>query len=163
MIIMRKVLTLCLAVESGRVLLGMKKRGFGEGRWNGFGGKVETGETIEEAAIREMQEECGVLIQKMEKVGIHEFEFFDKRGEILEVHVFRVDEWRGEPVETEEMRPQWFAFSDIPYEEMWADDIYWLPLFLEGKKFRTRILFDPEDNVLEKMIEETDSLSRQEG
>ena len=163
MIIMRKVLTLCLAVESGRVLLGMKKRGFGEGRWNGFGGKVEAGETIEEAARREMQEECGVTIKKMKKVGIHEFEFVTKPEEVWEVHVFRVDEWSGEPEEMEEMRPQWFAFADIPYEEMWADDIYWLPLFLEGKKFRTRILFDPKDNVLEKMIEETDSLSCQEG
>ncbi len=160
---MRKVLTLCLAVESGRVLLGMKKRGFGEGRWNGFGGKVEAGETIEEAARREMQEECGVTIKKMKKVGIHEFEFVTKPEEVWEVHVFRVDEWSGEPEEMEEMRPQWFAFADIPYEEMWADDIYWLPLFLEGKKFRTRILFDPKDNVLEKMIEETDSLSCQEG
>lgn len=32
------------------VLLGMKKRGFGAGKWNGFGGKVQPGETIEEAA-----------------------------------------------------------------------------------------------------------------
>ena len=158
MIIMRKLLTLCLAVESGRVLLGMKKRGFGEGRWNGFGGKIEAGETIEEAARREMQEECGVLIEQMEKVGVHEFEFFDKPGEILEVHVFRVDEWSGEPVETEEMRPQWFAFADIPYDTMWADDMYWMPLLLAGKKFRTRFLFGEGDSLLEKEVSVVENL-----
>lgn len=149
---MRKLLTLCLALRDDRILLGMKKRGFGAGRFNGFGGKVETGETIEEAAIREMHEECGVSIERMEKVGIHEFEFFDTRGEVLEVHVFRVDMWTGEPRETEEMRPQWFAFADIPYDTMWPDDIYWLPLLLEGKKFRTRFLFGEGDRVLEKSV-----------
>ena len=47
-----KILTLLFVLEPGRVLLGMKKRGFGMGRWNGFGGKVQAGETIEEGAIR---------------------------------------------------------------------------------------------------------------
>ena len=47
-----KLLTLVLVCNETQVLLGMKKRGFGEGRWNGFGGKVESGETITEAAIR---------------------------------------------------------------------------------------------------------------
>ncbi|XP_023213973.1 7,8-dihydro-8-oxoguanine triphosphatase-like [Centruroides sculpturatus] len=46
------VMTIVLVRESSRVLLGLKKRGFGEGKWNGFGGKVQEGETIEEAAIR---------------------------------------------------------------------------------------------------------------
>lgn len=155
---MRKLLTLCLTVKDGRVLLGMKKRGFGAGRWNGFGGKVEAGETIEEAAKREMQEECGIVITEMEQVGIHEFEFEKNRGEILEVHVFRVDAWSGESEETEEMEPRWFAFADIPYDTMWPDDRYWLPLFLEGKKFRTKFLFGEGDTVLEKDIREIESL-----
>lgn len=150
---MKKVLTLCLAIRDEKILLGMKKRGFGMGRWNGFGGKVEPDETIEEGAKREMLEECGVSIEKMERVGIHEFEFDSKRGEILEVHVFQVDEFSGEPEETEEMKPQWFAFSDIPYTEMWADDIHWLPLFLEGKKIRTKFLFGENDVVLEQKIQ----------
>ena len=48
-----KILTLLFVQERGKLLLGMKKRGFGKGRWNGFGGKVQVGEeTIEEGAIR---------------------------------------------------------------------------------------------------------------
>lgn len=167
---MRKVMTLCLAVREGEILLGMKKRGFGAGRWNGFGGKVEAGETIEAAARREMLEECGVTIEKMERVGIHEFEFASEparnasrndaggRGEILEVHVFRITAWSGEPVETEEMRPQWFAFDDIPFDTMWPDDYLWMPLFLAGKQFRTKFLFGEKDAILEQSIREVDCL-----
>ena len=58
----KKILTLVFLREDGRVLLGMKKRGFGAGKWNGFGGKVETGETITEAAVREVKEECGYIV-----------------------------------------------------------------------------------------------------
>lgn len=136
----------------------MKKRGFGAGRWNGFGGKVEKGETIEEGARRETKEECGIMITKMEKVGIHEFEFTSDRGNMLEVHVFRVDTWTGEPRETEEMRPQWFTTDAIPYDEMWPDDIHWLPVFLAGKKFRTKFLFGAGDEVLESRVVEVSEL-----
>lgn len=154
----KKIMTLCLIVKDGKVLLGMKKRGFGIGKWNGFGGKVELGETIEEAAKRETREECGVVIRSMERMAVNEFQFNHKMEEILEVHVFRVDTFSGEPVETEEMRPQWFALSDIPYTMMWADDHYWLPLFLEGKKLRTRFLFGEGEVILEKNIEEVENL-----
>lgn len=155
---MKKVLTLCFVVKEDKILLGMKKRGFGAGRWNGFGGKVEGGETIEEAARRETKEECGIDIVAMEQVGIHEFEFESKRGDILEVHVFRADSWDGEPRETEEMRPQWFTTDAIPYDEMWPDDIHWIPVFLTGKKFRTKFLFGEEDAVLENHVEEVSEL-----
>ncbi len=156
---MRTILTLCLIVRDDRILLGMKKRGFGAGRWNGFGGKVEEGESIEEGAKRETLEESGVIITEMEAVGIHEFEFARYRGNILEVHVYRVTAWEGEPHETEEMRPQWFTTDAIPYDAMWPDDIHWIPVFLAGKKFRTRFLFGEGDSVLENHVEEVDELS----
>ena len=40
----------------GRVLLGRKKRGMGFGKWNGFGGKIEKGETMRQCAVRELRE-----------------------------------------------------------------------------------------------------------
>ncbi len=151
---MKKIITLSLLIEENKILLAMKKRGFGMGRYNGFGGKVEAGETIEEGARREIKEESGIEAQALEKVGIHEFEFNHDRGNILEVHVFRVLEYTGEPVETEEMKPEWFALDAIPYNMMWPDDEYWFPFFLAGKKFRTKFLFGENDSVLEKDIQE---------
>ncbi len=144
---MKKILTLCLIVDQKRVLLGMKKRGFGEGRWNGFGGKVEEGETIEEGARREMLEEAGIQIKDLEKMGILDFKFLDD-GNLLEVHIFKSSSYEGKPIETEEMLPQWFDFLDIPFSEMWPDDLYWLPLFLKDKKFKGNFVFENKDKII---------------
>jgi len=149
----RKLLTLVLVVRGKYILLGMKKRGFGAGRWNGFGGKVEPGESIEDAARRETKEECGIGITAMEDVGTHEFRFATNPDEVLEVHVFRVNNYKWEPIETEEMRPEWFPVESIPYDEMWPDDRLWIPVFLSGKKFRTKFLFGEGDAVLEQDIQ----------
>ncbi len=136
-----KPLTLCMIHKDSKILLAMKKRGFGAGRWNGYGGKLAEGETLEQAALREIQEESGITSAELEKKGIITFEF-ENDPVSLEVHIFDVTSYEGEPVETEEMKPQWFDIDKIPYEQMWSDDPHWLPLLLEGKKFRGKFLFD---------------------
>lgn len=140
-LVKRKVLTLCMVTTEDEVLLGMKKRGFGEGRWNGFGGKVEAGETIEEAALREVSEEVSLVPTEMDRVGVLEFAF-ESDPVVLEVHVFAVTAYEGEPVETEEMRPEWFVWNEVPFSQMWKDDEYWFPYLRAGKKFKGRFLFD---------------------
>lgn len=150
---MKKRLTLCIIYQNHRVLLGLKKRGFGAGRWNGFGGKVEPSESIEESALREVMEEAGVEVVKMEKRGIIDFEF-ENDPKILEVHIFCILKYAGKPKETNEMKPKWFDISKIPFEKMWPDDVYWMPLLLAGKKFKGKFLFDkPSDaEYLSKII-----------
>lgn len=137
----RKLLTLATVHDHPRVLLGMKKRGFGAGRWNGFGGKVHEGESVEEAARRELREESGIEADRLEELGVLQFEF-EHEETILEVHIFKVISWSGDAVESEEMRPQWFTVDEIPFKNMWSDDLYWFPLFLQGKRFKGRFLFD---------------------
>jgi 8-oxo-dGTP diphosphatase / 2-hydroxy-dATP diphosphatase len=139
---MRRLLTLVLVENEGKILLGMKKRGFGEGQWNGFGGKVERGETIEGAARRELQEEVTLAAEQLVQVGLLTFSFASDETLALEVHIFKTETFSGDPVETEEMKPQWFLFEDIPYSEMWPDDIHWLPKVLEGKKVLGSFCFD---------------------
>ena len=150
---MKKLLTLCVIHQRSRVLLGMKKRGVGAGRWNGFGGKVLLEETIEECAKRETREESGIEINEAAEVGIIEFEF-SGNPEILEVHIFKSSSFSGEPIETEEMRPEWFPVDKIPFEKMWPDDKYWLPLLLSGKKFRGKFVFDGADIILKQELAE---------
>jgi 8-oxo-dGTP diphosphatase/2-hydroxy-dATP diphosphatase len=96
-----------MILKDNQILLGMKKRGFGVGRWNGFGGKVDEGETIEQGAIRELKEETGIDAVNIKKVGILDFSF-QNDNKILEVNVFKVIDFIGEPTESEEMKPQWF-------------------------------------------------------
>lgn len=61
--------TLCFLLDGDKVLLGLKKKGFGQGKWLGIGGKVEEGESVEEAAKREVKEEIGVTLRDMEKIA----------------------------------------------------------------------------------------------
>jgi mutator protein MutT len=138
--------SLVFLLKDDQILLAMKKRGFGAGHWNGVGGKQDPGETIEQTAARECQEEIGVTPHDLEKVAFHRFTFPDGSTDMLG-HVFISRRWEGEPSETEEMAPRWFSITDIPYNEMWDDDILWLPAVLAGKKLTTVFGFDEHNHV----------------
>jgi mutator protein MutT len=140
-------------LAGNKLLLGMKKTGFGQGKWNGFGGKVKEEETIEQAVAREFEEECQVKVKKTEQFGRIEFSW-NSKPDILDVHFYRILEYEGEPKETEEMKPQWFNVNEIPYNEMWKDDPHWMPLFLKEKKFEGKILFNEKDEVIKAEIKE---------
>lgn len=149
----KKLLTLCVIHNNDRLLLGMKKKGFGEGKWNGFGGKVQEGESIEDAARREVTEEAGISVESLKKRGVIDFEF-EGDPVILEVHVFSANEFKGEPRESEEMKPRWFDIKKIPFESMWLDDRHWLPMLLSGKNFEGRFLFRGHDKILNYEVRE---------
>lgn len=138
--------TLLFLLKDDAILLAMKKRGFGEGRWNGVGGKIEAGESIEQAAIRECTEEIGVTPGKLERVANLTFTFSGDTPDIW-THTFIARDWEGEPIETEEMAPRWFKHAAIPYETMWEDDRHWLPHVLDGKKVVATFLFNSDDTM----------------
>ena len=129
----------------------MKKRGFGSGKWNGFGGKVKEGEDVEQAALRELFEEAGVKAINPKKVAELTFLFPYAKDWDQIVHVFLAKEWKGVPKETEEMLPRWFKFNEIPFEKMWADDKHWLPLILDGKKVNAVFTFNKDNESIAKM------------
>ncbi|KAG2498863.1 hypothetical protein HYH03_003055 [Edaphochlamys debaryana] len=147
-----KLLTLVIVDDGERVLLGRKKRGFGEGYYNGFGGKVEPGETVREAAERELHEEACIVAEDMKEAGILVFAF-DDQPLPWEVHVFSATKFKGEPTETEEMAPIWFKHGDVPYEKMWADDIHWYPMFLGRRYFRGVFAFSKSTLLWHTLLE----------
>ncbi len=125
--------TLSFILDGKRVLLGLKKKGFGAGYWNGFGGKIEPGETVKEAAIREIKEECGMDARDLKAAGKLYFHFDDDPRRI-EGFLFTTTRFSGKPVETEEMNPEWYNIHQLPLNHMWEDDRFWLPYVLSGKK-----------------------------
>jgi 8-oxo-dGTP pyrophosphatase MutT (NUDIX family) len=139
---MKKRATIVFCVRDGEVLLGLKKVRFGAGKWNGYGGKVDAGETVAEAAARELFEESGLAVSadSLSKVAVFDFYFADTH--IFECHAFIAHTWQGEPEEREEMMPRWFAYGEIPYGDMWEDDQYWLPRVLAGEKLEGTVIFD---------------------
>ena len=136
-----KKATLTLLLRDGEVLLAMKKRGFGVGKWNGTGGKVQQGESIKEAAIREAQEEIKVLPKKLKEAGVLNF-YFPKDNFAQQVYVFVTSTWEGVPSEGEEMKPKWFKINEVPYDEMWWDDKFWMPMVFKGAKVKGSFIFE---------------------
>jgi mutator protein MutT len=154
-----KTLTLLFLQRDGDVLLAMKLRGFGAGRWNGVGGKLEEGESVEAALIRETQEEIDVTPTTYEKVADLRFnELFKGVPTLMHVHVFVCDKWEGEPTASEEMDPKWFAIDSIPYDDMWPDDPYWLSQVLGGAKISADFTLDENDLIVSHDIKIVENL-----
>jgi 8-oxo-dGTP diphosphatase len=134
--------SLCFVSREGQILMIRKKRGLGAGKINGPGGRLEPGETPLQAAIRETEEELRVTPLNLRERGELHFQFVD--GLALHCVVFTAEGCLGEPVETDEAIPHWMLPSQIPYHDMWADDIHWLPGMLEGKNFKGYFHFDDD-------------------
>jgi 8-oxo-dGTP diphosphatase len=142
------VSTLCYVIKGGKILLIRKKTGLAAGVWNGPGGKVENDEDIVDAAKREIFEEVDIVPEAPKHVGELEF-FYGQEDEVdWLVHIFTADDYDGIEKESAEAVPKWFSVNRIPYNEMWLDDAVWMPLMLEGKKFKGRFYFNKEMNKI---------------
>ena len=140
---------LVFIVRDGRVLLIHKKTGLGAGKINGPGGKLESGESAMEAAVREVEEELCITPHELEEMGVLRFAFVD--GLHLHCTVFRSGGFKGEPTETREAKPEWFDLDAIPYERMWEDDIHWLPGMLNGRRFDAWFEFEDEQMLSQRI------------
>lgn len=144
--------TLVYLFQDSQVLLAMKKRGLGEGKWNGPGGKMEVGETPGQTGIREVQEELGVTPILTKTLGV--ITYHDPKFGDWKVHVFRTNAWRGQPHESEEMRPQWFDINNIPYDLMWSGDDQWVPWVIRNKSFIAEVWGTGDGGVRQVLIKE---------
>lgn len=155
----KKVYTLVFLRTTNQILLGLKKRGFGINKWNGFGGKVEPHEGILDAAVRELKEESYMNVKKhdLKNIGHLEFTF---EGELLmmEVRVFSTTVFGGSAEESEEMLPQWFDYDKIPFQDMWPDDKVWFPYLLKDKFFYGKFHYQGHDKILHYTIQQLDSM-----
>ena len=154
-----KKLTLVLVRKDDELLLGRKARGFGCGKWNGFGGKLESGESVEEAAKRELKEESG-LSGELLKRAVLLFWFDSEEEKVLEIHLYECFNFTGEIQESEEMNPiKWFHHSSLPFSDMWPDDEIWMPKFISSDcLFRGNFHFSDLSTIAETDICETNSL-----
>ena len=132
--------TLIYVTNGHSVLLIKKLRGIGKGKVNAPGGKLESGESPMQCAVRELNEEVGLTTQNPRLLG--ELRFRDiGNGFSLDGYVFVTFDWSGDLVSTREAEPFWCSIADIPYPKMWEDDQFWLPHVLRGSFVRGDLLF----------------------
>lgn len=143
------IATLCHILKDEMLLLQRKSKGlFGAEKWNGVGGKLKLNETPEDCVKREVFEETGLRVLNLKFHGILYFYFGVRNEPDWIVHVFSTKTFEGKPRSSEEGILRWFPLEEIPYDEMWQDDKYWLPLLLECKNFKGDFYFDEEGKKL---------------
>lgn len=140
--------TLLYIIKDGKILLAEKKRGFGAGKLNGVGGKIEPGESEVQGMLRECREEIGVTPINLEQRAVLHFDLFYKgEKEKEDTYVFVASDYSGELVESEEMKPSWYDINKLPFERMFSDDELWLNSLIEGKIFEANIVMDENFNT----------------
>jgi len=161
-----KTYTLGFLFRNGKIILAKKKRKIGAGKWNGYGGRVEEGEEKLECLAREILEECGAVVEKKDCKELGEMKFsFEGKDELHnKVLIYRIDRFLDEPRETEEMgEPKEFNINEVPYSEMMVGDDKFMPLFLEGKKFKGKIHFSENgEELIESVVNEVVDEKRNE-
>jgi len=147
--------TLLCVTQNEKMLLIRKKRGLGAGKINAAGGRLEPGESERECAVREVQEELCITVTDPKYAGEVDFQFTD--GYCFHLIVFTGSQFEGEPTETDEAVPIWYNVDQIPYDEMWEDDIHWLPTMIQGDRFYGRFLFE-DDKMLDGWMASDDEV-----
>jgi 8-oxo-dGTP diphosphatase len=135
------------------LLLGLKKTGFGAGKWVGLGGHIEQGEKPVAAAVREVEEESGLVVpaDSLQHVASIEFRFPSRPSWDQDTEVFMTWVYQGEAAESDEVAPRWFAESTLPLGLMWHDAQYWLPLVLTGEHVDMRATFADDCATVAKL------------
>ena len=158
--------TLAILIKDGKILLQKKAEGlFGAGRWNGAGGKIEENESSVSCIKRELKEELDITIKihGLEFIGlldfcwILDFNLIEKKRTPITVYVYKVLDYEGIPKSSEEGEVKWFDLDKIPYDKMWDDDKYWLPMAINGKHFFGDFVFNYKDKLIRHEIHEVTS------
>lgn len=150
---LRLCLVLVLREVDGRrqVLLGEKRRGFGTGRVVAPGGKIDAGESPAQAAVRELEEETGLLAQQVEGVGVITFRFAGHPNDDRIAHVFRTVEVTGQVTPSDELSATWIDTAAVPYQRMWADSRHWLPFAMDGALGAPEFVYAPDRVTLARI------------
>jgi 8-oxo-dGTP diphosphatase len=124
-----KLATLCYIRDQGKTLMIhriKKANDMHQGKWNGLGGKMESGETPEECARREIFEESGLRVDQLELKGILTFPGF-ANDEDWYAFVFVGKRYSGELIDSSEGDLAWIENERLAELPLWQGDLIFLP------------------------------------
>ncbi len=135
--------TLCYLRQNGRTLMLhriKKKNDMHRGKWNGLGGKFESGETPEACALREIREESGLIADHMQMKGFITFPNFDGQRDWY-VFLFVVNAFHGEMIDSPEGRLAWIEDEELLNLPLWEGDRVFLPWLDQDRFFSARFIY----------------------
>jgi len=138
-----KLATLCYVRDRGRTLMlhrVKKPNDMHAGKWNGLGGKLEPGETPEECALREVEEESGLRMLDPALRGFIAFPQFS-RGEDWFTFVFTADHFTGELIDSNEGVLAWVADDRLHELNLWPGDRIFLPWLNDDRFFSAKFVY----------------------
>lgn len=139
-----KLATLCYVIKDNKTLMiyrNKKENDYHEGKWNGLGGKFETGESPEDCAIREMKEETGLDVKNPIMKGFITFPNFDGVDDWY-VFVFVFKEFEGELIDSPEGHLEWIDNDKLTELNLWDGDKIFLPWLFQEKFFSAKFNYE---------------------
>ena len=99
-----------------------------QGEWSMPGGRVEPGEPVRAAALRELKEETGVDAVLVDLVDVVDAVFENRSGDLITRHYVLIDfvaKWQsGEPVAGDDAADaRFFHLSDLASLELWDETL----------------------------------------
>lgn len=128
--------TLCYIEKDGRYLMllrNKKENDLNEGKWIGVGGKFEEGETAEMCALREIREETGLEVKKLNYRGTVEFNSDRWPSELM--HLFTAETDTEDVIECSEGELEWIEKDKIKDLPLWEGDRIFLKYLTEDAPF----------------------------
>ena len=140
-----KLATLCYVIDkktnSTLMLHRVKKENdYHEGKWNGLGGKFEIGESPEDCAIREIEEESGLRVKNVKMKGFITFPLFDKIEDWY-VFLFTAADFEGELIDSPEGNLKWIPNEKLTEINLWDGDKVFIPWLFEDKFFSAKFIY----------------------
>lgn len=119
---------------------------------------MEADESLQQAAQREIKEECAVEVDDLRHIGFMRYEY-DGHPETAIVHIFTGTQIRGNPEPSEEMNPvQWYHQKELKHLKTYDDFHEWQQHVFANKFFCGSVRYDQAKQIVEKNIEVHHSL-----
>lgn len=123
-----------------------KKNDVNHGKWIGIGGKREPGESVEACAAREVYEESGFHVRKLNYEG--KILFHNPNAEDELIHVFSSDDFNGTMRKCDEGELAWIREEDLMHLSLWdGDRIFMKRMFTKEAPFSYIFTYDMQGNL----------------
>lgn len=139
-----KLATLCYLRKNNQTLMlhrVKKENDMHKGKWNGLGGKLESGESPEECAVREVKEESGLDVRNPRFKGVLTFPAFSK-NEDWYVFLFVIHDFAGALIEdSAEGNLEWIDDDKLFDLPLWEGDKIFLKWLHQDSFFSAKFVY----------------------